>query len=103
MLQGIRRSSGRPCRQSGRGVFPDRFLYRDHAARAAVGKARSFVNRRNRKSDAEFEAFLLEILSDEITVPEIGAQGETYSLVVLTSNNSQEMSDALKRRCLHSI
>lgn len=55
------------------------------------------------KSDAEFEAFLLEILSDfQITVPEIGTlKAKHIPFVVLTSNNSREMSDALKRRCLH--
>ncbi|HEX6769484.1 MAG TPA: MoxR family ATPase [Candidatus Binatia bacterium] len=55
------------------------------------------------KSDAEFEAFLLEVLSDfQITVPEIGTiKARHIPLVVLTSNNSREVSDALKRRCLH--
>ncbi|HWO43621.1 MAG TPA: MoxR family ATPase [Candidatus Eisenbacteria bacterium] len=55
------------------------------------------------KSDAEFEAFLLELLSDfQISVPEIGTlRAKHVPLVVLTSNNSREMSDALKRRCLH--
>lgn len=55
------------------------------------------------KSDAEFEAFLLEVLSDfQISVPEIGTlKARHIPLVVLTSNNSREMSDALKRRCLH--
>jgi MoxR-like ATPase len=55
------------------------------------------------KADAEFEAFLLELLSDfQITVPEIGTfKAKQIPLVVLTSNNAREMSDALKRRCLH--
>jgi MoxR-like ATPase len=55
------------------------------------------------KGDPEFEAFLLEVLSDfQITVPEIGTiRAEKRPLVFLTSNNSREMSDALKRRCLH--
>jgi len=55
------------------------------------------------KSDTEFEAFLLEVLSDfQVTVPEIGTLKATHlPFVVLTSNNSREMSDALKRRCLH--
>ncbi|MBL4667408.1 MAG: MoxR family ATPase [Sneathiella sp.] len=55
------------------------------------------------KSDHEFEAYLLEILSDyQITVPEIGTiKAKTKPIVFLTSNNSREMSDALKRRCLH--
>ena len=55
------------------------------------------------KSDPEFEAFLLEILSDfQVTVPEIGTfTARTQPLVFLTSNDAREMSDALKRRCLH--
>jgi len=55
------------------------------------------------KSDPEFEAFLLEVLSDfQVTVPEIGTvRAVRKPLVFLTSNNAREMSDALKRRCLH--
>lgn len=55
------------------------------------------------KSDTEFEAFLLEVLSDfQVTVPEIGTlRAKHLPFVVLTSNNNREMSDALKRRCLH--
>ena len=55
------------------------------------------------KSDQEFEAFLLEILSDyQITIPEIGTiGGDVPPLVVLTSNATREMGDALRRRCLH--
>jgi MoxR-like ATPase len=55
------------------------------------------------KSDPEFEAFLLEILSDfQISIPEIGTRKAlNIPFVVLTSNNFRDMSDALKRRCLH--
>ena len=55
------------------------------------------------KSDPEFEAFLLEILSDfQVSIPEIGTLSAKHiPLVLLTSNNAREMSDALKRRCLH--
>jgi len=55
------------------------------------------------KSDPEFEAFLLEVLSDfQVTVPEIGTLvAKTQPMVFLTSNDAREMSDALKRRCLH--
>lgn len=55
------------------------------------------------KSDPEFEAFLLEVLSDfQVTIPEIGTiQAQSQPLVFLTSNDAREMSDALKRRCLH--
>ncbi len=55
------------------------------------------------KSDPEFEAFLLEVLSDfQVTVPEVGTlESKHKPLVFLTSNDAREMSDALKRRCLH--
>lgn len=55
------------------------------------------------KSDPEFEAFLLEVLSDfQVSVPELGTiVAKVKPLVFLTSNNTREMSDALKRRCLH--
>lgn len=55
------------------------------------------------RSDAEFEAFLLEVLSDfQVTVPELGTlHAVQRPLVVLTSNNTRELSEALKRRCLY--
>ena len=55
------------------------------------------------KSDPEFEAFLLEVLSDfQVSVPEIGTFTAAHRpLVFLTSNDAREMTDALKRRCLH--
>jgi MoxR-like ATPase len=55
------------------------------------------------RADDEFEAFLLEILSDfQISIPEIGTiKAESPPLVVLTSNRTRELHDALKRRCLY--
>lgn len=55
------------------------------------------------KSDPEFEAFLLELLSDfQVSIPEIGTKkAKKIPLVILTSNNYRDMSDALKRRCIH--
>jgi MoxR-like ATPase len=55
------------------------------------------------RADAEFEAFLLEVLSDfQVSVPEIGTLAAVHRpLVVLTSNNTRELSEALKRRCLY--
>ena len=55
------------------------------------------------RSDEEFEAFLLEVLSDyQVTVPEIGTlKAERPPVVVLTSNRTREVHDALKRRCLY--
>jgi MoxR-like ATPase len=55
------------------------------------------------RADAEFEAFLLEVLSDfQVSVPELGTLSAIHRpLVVLTSNNTRELSEALKRRCLY--
>jgi MoxR-like ATPase len=55
------------------------------------------------KAEPEFEAFLLEVLSDfQVSIPEIGTlQARQIPQVVLTSNNSRELSDGLKRRCLY--
>jgi MoxR-like ATPase len=55
------------------------------------------------RSDAEFEAFLLEVLSDfQVSVPELGTLKAVHTpLVLLTSNNTRELSEALKRRCLY--
>jgi MoxR-like ATPase len=55
------------------------------------------------KSDQEFEAFLLEVLSDyQVTVPEIGTVvARVPPIVLLTSNSTRDLGDALKRRCLH--
>ncbi len=55
------------------------------------------------RTDAEFEAFLLEVLSDfQVTVPEIGTLvARSQPLVLLTSNNTRELSEALKRRCVY--
>ncbi len=55
------------------------------------------------RADAEFEAFLLEVLSDfQVSIPEIGTiAARQYPAVFLTSNNTRELSEALKRRCLY--
>jgi MoxR-like ATPase len=55
------------------------------------------------KTDQEFEAMLLELLSDfQITIPELGRiEARTHPVVLLTSNNSRELTEALKRRCLY--
>ncbi len=55
------------------------------------------------KTDQEFEAMLLEVLSDfQVSIPELGVvEAKTHPLVLLTSNNSRELTEALKRRCLY--
>ncbi|MFH1242217.1 MAG: MoxR family ATPase [Pseudomonadota bacterium] len=55
------------------------------------------------RADAEFEAFLLELLSDyQVTIPELGTlQAQEIPIVVITSNRTRELHDAIKRRCLY--
>jgi MoxR-like ATPase len=55
------------------------------------------------KTDQEFEAMLLEVLSDfQISIPELGTvRSRTHPIVLLTSNNTRELTEALKRRCLY--
>jgi MoxR-like ATPase len=55
------------------------------------------------KTDQEFEAMLLEVLSDfQISIPELGVvEAKSHPIVLLTSNNSRELTEALKRRCLY--
>ena len=55
------------------------------------------------KTDQEFEAMLLELLSDfQVSIPELGTvESTTHPVVLLTSNNSRELTEALKRRCLY--
>src|SRR5262252_7167812 len=84
--------------------FSDRFLLPRPLLRAITSATPSvLLIDEIDKSDAEFEAFLLEILSDfQVSVPELGTlRARHLPTVVLTSNNAREMSDALKRRCLH--
>ncbi len=84
--------------------FSERFLLARPLLRAIRSPARAvlLIDEVDR-SDAEFEAFLLEVLSDfQVSVPELGTlRASQRPLVILTSNNAREMTDALKRRCLH--
>src|SRR3954468_11715596 len=84
--------------------FSERFLLQRPLLRALRAPKRPvlLIDEVDR-SDAEFEAFLLEVLSDfQVSVPELGTlKAREIPLVLLTSNNAREMTDALKRRCLH--
>jgi len=84
--------------------FSDRFILPRPLLRAITSEAPSvLLIDEIDKSDTEFEAFLLEVLSDfQVSVPELGTlHARHVPTVLLTSNNAREMSDALKRRCLH--
>jgi MoxR-like ATPase len=84
--------------------FSERFLLARPLLRAVRSPTRAvlLIDEVDR-ADAEFEAFLLEVLSDfQVSVPELGTlRAAVRPFVLLTSNNAREMSDALKRRCLH--
>jgi MoxR-like ATPase len=84
--------------------FSERFLLPRPILRALLSEAPALllVDEVD-KADPEFEAFLLEVLADyAVTIPELGTfRARHVPRVVLTSNNARELSDALKRRCLH--
>jgi MoxR-like ATPase len=86
-------------------IFSDPFLLKRPLLRAISkdDKAPILLIDEVDRSDEEFEAFLLEVLSDfQVTIPELGTiQAEHRPYVVLTSNRTRELSDALKRRCLY--
>ena len=86
-------------------IFSERFLLKRPLLDAIAHKGKSPVLLIDEvdRSDEEFEAFLLEVLSDfQVTIPELGTiRAETKPLVVLTSNRSRELSEALRRRCLY--
>lgn len=84
--------------------FSDRFLLQRPLLKAILSDRPSvlLIDEIDR-ADAEFEAFLLEVLSDfQVSVPELGTLAAKHKpFVVLTSNNTRELSEALKRRCLY--
>jgi MoxR-like ATPase len=87
-------------------IFGDEFLIRRPLLEAILADDRKppvlLIDEVDR-ADEEFEAFLLEVLSDfQITIPEIGTlRARRRPLVILTSNRTREIHDALKRRCLY--
>jgi MoxR-like ATPase len=90
----------------GRGIFGPEFLIRRpllQALESPDGLAPVLLIDEIDRADEEFEAYLLEILSDfQVTVPEIGTiRAEVAPRVILTSNRTREVHDALKRRCLY--
>jgi MoxR-like ATPase len=84
--------------------FSERFLLKRPLLRAITADARTvlLIDEVDR-AEAELEAFFLEVLAEfQVTVPELGTlRARHRPLVLLTSNNTRELSDALRRRCLH--
>jgi MoxR-like ATPase len=106
----LRIKAGEMCNQPLKGVeniFTEEFLIRRPLLEAiqsgAEGRSVVLLIDEVDRSDEEFEAFLLEVLSDfQITIPEIGTlTANQRPLVIITSNRTREIHDALKRRCLY--
>jgi MoxR-like ATPase len=96
---------GRPVAEAEAQIFSQEFLLKRPLLLAIAngGRAPVLLVDEIDRSDEEFEAFLLEVLSDfQVSVPEIGTiRAEKRPVVILTSNRSRELSDALRRRCLY--
>ncbi|WP_274426850.1 AAA family ATPase [Chelativorans sp. YIM 93263] len=89
-----------------RNVFSERYLIRRPVMEALTGEAGAapvFLIDELDRTDEAFEAFLLEILSDyQVSVPELGTiRAEEPPIVIITTNRTREIHDALKRRCLY--
>ena len=103
----MREASGETDREAmEKGVFSDRFLIRRpllQALEGKKGKAPVLLIDELDRTDEAFEAFLLEILSDfQVTIPELGTiKAAEPPIVIITTNRTREIHDALKRRCLY--
>ena len=103
----MREASGETSRaEMEKGVFADRFLIRRpllQALEGKPGKAPVLLIDELDRTDEAFEAFLLEILSDfQVTIPELGTiKAMEPPIVIVTTNRTREIHDALKRRCLY--
>ncbi|MEM9732683.1 MAG: MoxR family ATPase [Pseudomonadota bacterium] len=103
----MREASGETNREAmDDGVFSDRFLIRRpllQALEQVEGRAPVLLIDELDRTDAAFEAFLLEVLSDfQVTIPELGTiKAAEPPIVIITTNRTREIHDALKRRCLY--
>ncbi|RVH33387.1 AAA family ATPase [Sinorhizobium meliloti] len=87
-------------------IFSERFLIRRPVLQAistTAGRAPVFLIDELDRTDEAFEAFLLEVLSDfQVTIPELGTiKADEPPIVIITTNRTREIQDALKRRCLY--
>ena len=98
-------SAPRSAEEKEREIFSEAFLLKRPllAALTQTERAPVLLIDEVDRADEEFEAFLLEVLSEfQVTIPEIGTiKAELIPIVVLTSNRSRDLSDALRRRCLY--
>jgi MoxR-like ATPase len=98
-------NSAQPVNEKEREIFSEEFLLRRPLLAAITQEHQSpvlLVDEVDR-ADEEFEAFMLEVFADwQVTIPEIGTVKATHPpYVILTSNRTRELSDALRRRCLY--
>src|SRR4051812_24838474 len=105
-LQTLEATGGADREQARRDLFSEEFLLKRpllQAIDAAHDKSPVLLIDEVDRADQELEAFLLELLSDfQVTVPELGTiRAEHVPIVILTSNRTREIHDALKRRCLY--
>jgi len=86
-----------------RGIYTEKFLVKRPLARALEGDSPVLLIDELDRTDEPFEAYLLEVLSDwQITIPELGTlRAKEPPLVVITSNRTREIHDAVKRRCFY--
>jgi MoxR-like ATPase len=101
----LQERDGRGATEAEARIFGEDFLLKRPLLQAIAheGRAPVLLVDEIDRSDEEFEAFLLEVLSDfQVTVPELGTiRAKERPHVILTSNRSRELSDALRRRCLY--
>ncbi len=101
----VRSLSGADAAASDEVLFSERFLLQRPLLQAVrAGDRCVLLIDEIDRADDEFEAFLLELLSDfQVTIPEVGTvRAEQRPIVILTSNRTRELHDALKRRCLYT-
>jgi MoxR-like ATPase len=104
--EGVHEVSGQARRALEKDIFSERFLVKRplmQALEGAPGAAPVLLIDELDRTDEPFEAYLLEVLSDfQITIPEIGTvKAKEPPIVVLTSNRTREIHDAIKRRCFY--
>jgi len=100
----LEEASGRPVEEKEHVIFSEPFLLKRPLLQAITAeRAPVLLIDEVDRADEEFEAFLLEVLSDfQVSIPEIGTiRARHIPYVVLTSNRTRELSDALRRRCLY--
>jgi MoxR-like ATPase len=100
----LEETTGRPVEEKEQVIFSEPFLLKRPLLQAITAeRAPVLLIDEVDRADEEFEAFLLEVLSDfQVSIPEIGTvRARHIPYVVLTSNRTRELSDALRRRCLY--